>query len=306
VTRVGVVDVGTNSTRLLVADVEDGRVRPLARVSQVTRLGQDLGRTGRLADEARARVLRVLDEYAATMEEHGVERTTGVLTSAVRDAENGPAFLAEVEERYGLGARTLSGEQEAALTFRGATAAGDRGEDVVAVVDVGGGSTEVVIGTHGKVDFSVSLQAGVVRHTERFLGHDPAEPGEVDAVAADVRRLLGEALPDHHAVARVQRVIGVAGTATSVAAMDLALDPYDPDAVEGHRARTATVEALRDRMRALTEEERRKVTGLHPDRAPTIVAGLTILLEAVRALGADVLEVSERDILHGAALELAE
>jgi exopolyphosphatase/guanosine-5'-triphosphate,3'-diphosphate pyrophosphatase len=305
VTRVGVVDVGTNSTRVLVADVEDGRVRPLARVSQVTRLGQNLGRTGRLADEARARVLRVLDEYAATMEEHGVERTTGVLTSAVRDAENGPAFLIEVEDRYGLGARTLSGEQEAALTFRGATAAGDRGEEVVAVVDVGGGSTEVVIGTHGKVDFSVSLQAGVVRYTERFLDHDPAEPRELDAVAADVRRLLGEALPGD-AVARVQRVIGVAGTATSVAAMDLVLDPYDPDAVEGHRARAATVEALRDRMGALTEDERRRVTGLHPDRAPTIVAGLTILLEAVRALGADALEVSERDILHGAALELAE
>ena len=304
--RVGIVDVGTNSTRLLVAEVDDGRVRELARDSRVTRLGQGLGTSGRLAPEARERVFATLSGYRRVLDEHGVTRTLGVLTSAARDAADGPDFVRTVAEDFGLDARVLSGEDEARMTFRGATAERDPGgSELLAVVDIGGGSTEVVAGAGGEVSFFTSMQAGVVRHSERHVDSDPPAPPELEALREDVRALLDAELPAG-VRARVSGVVGVAGTATSVAAMDLGLAPYDPARVHGHRATRAAVGELRERLARLPEGERREVAGLHPDRAPTIVAGLVILEEVLEALGADALEVSERDILHGAALLLAD
>jgi exopolyphosphatase/guanosine-5'-triphosphate,3'-diphosphate pyrophosphatase len=304
--RVGVVDIGSNSTRLYVADVEDGRVTAEhERRSQVTRLGQGVDASGRLADEALDRVRSVLDGYAAALDDLGAERRVAVLTSAVRDAENGDDFLAEVRDHYRLDARTVPGEDEARLTFLGATSEGDPDDGApVLVVDVGGGSTEIVVGADGEVSFWTSTQMGVVRQTERHLHHDPPEVPELEALAEDARGILATEVPEDVRDA-ARSCIAVAGTATSLAAIDLELEPYDPARVHGHVVSAARCEELLDRLAALTDDERREVPGLHPDRAPTIVAGVIVLREALRVFGLDEFTASEHDILRGAAVEAA-
>jgi len=303
--RVGVVDIGTNSTRLLIADVADGTLTEVDRRSNVTRLGEGVDATGRLGDEPMARVFAVLDQYTAAIREAGCQATTAVLTSAVRDATNGPEFTATVRERYGLDARTIDGDTEARLTYLGATAAHDRNDRATRLVcDIGGGSTELVVGAGDEVTFHVSTQAGVVRQSERHIHHDPPAPDEVRAIAEEVRAIFAKAVPDHVRAAPHEG-IGVAGTATSCAAIDLELDPYDPNRVEDHRLALGTVQLILARLSAMSLEARRQVRGLHPDRAPTIVAGVTILIEVMHAFGLEEITVSERDILWGAALTLA-
>ena len=303
--RVAVVDLGTNSTRLLVADVEDGRLREVVRESRVTRLGQGVDATGELAPEAMDRVFAVLADYRAEIDRLGAEATTGVLTSAARDAANGAAFADRVRAEFDIDGRTIDGDEEAGLTFLGATSerddSGDGGD--LAVIDIGGGSTEVVVGRRDRVSFHTSLQAGVVRMTERHLHSDPAEPHEVAELTDDVRAVLDAGVP-REVRASVQHVVAVAGTATSAAAMAMELDPY-ADVVHGHVVEAGELELLLARLAQMDEAERREVTGLHPDRAPTIVAGMVMLLECVRAFGKDEVEVSEHDLLRGAALRLA-
>lgn len=303
--RVAVVDVGTNSTRLLVADVEGDAIAELDRRSNVTRLGEGVDATGELGQEPIDRVLATLDEYRSAIDEHGARAVTGVLTSAVRDARNGAQFTELVNDRYRLDAHTIDGDTEARLTFLGASAQRpDGAPEPVLVVDIGGGSTELVVGAGGQVAFHVSTQAGVVRHSERHQHTDPPDPDELQALTADVRAVLEAATPSD-VTHTARAAIAVAGTATSCAAIDLELDPYDPAAVEGHVLELGKLELLLARLAAMTTSQRRAVTGLHPDRAPTIVAGVIILIEALRRFGLDEVTVSERDILWGAALERA-
>ncbi len=300
--RVGVVDIGSNSTRLLVADVAEGRVERLARRTEVTRLGQGVDESGRLGEEAKDRVRRVLARYREELDAHSIGRAAAVLTSAVRDAANGPEFVAELGDAYGLDARTLPGEEEARLTFLGATAERDRADETpLLVIDVGGGSTELVLGTPRAPGAAVSTNVGVVRQTERHLRADPPDPGELAALRAEAREIFARERPPGAAAA----AIAVAGTATSLAAIDLALDPYDPERVHGHRISCARAEEILTGLAAQTEAERREVPGLHPDRAPTIVAGAAILLAALETFGLDGFEASEHGILTGAALDLA-
>jgi exopolyphosphatase/guanosine-5'-triphosphate,3'-diphosphate pyrophosphatase len=304
--RVAVVDIGTNSTRLLVADVHSDRsVDELVRHSEVTRLGQGVDATGALAPDAMARVFAVLAAYRAEIDEHRVERNLAVLTSAVRDAANGAEFTARVRGDYGLDARTLSGDEEAGLTFLGATSGrADDDDHTLVVIDIGGGSTEFIIGAGGHASFHVSTQAGVVRMTERHIDTDPPRPQQLQALEADTHEVFDAALPREQRD-RVTAGIAVAGTATSAAAIELELVPYDPDRVHGHRLLLATVELLLARLADMDNDQRRRVAGLHPDRAPTIVAGMILLAEAMRAFGLDAVEVSEHDILRGGALRLA-
>jgi exopolyphosphatase/guanosine-5'-triphosphate,3'-diphosphate pyrophosphatase len=304
--RVAVVDIGTNSTRLLVAEVEpaDERVRELVRRSKVTRLGEGVDASGALAEEAIARVFATLADYRREIDEHGCERNMAVLTSAVRDASNGEQFAARVRAEYGLDARVLAGEEEARLTFLGAMAGRERAEESTVVIDIGGGSTEFVIGSGHEAGFHVSLRAGVVRMSERHIHSDPPAPEQLQALAADVRTVLREGLPQQER-ARVRRGIAVAGTATSAASIDQELDPYDPERVDGYELSLGTVEMLLARLADMHEEQRRRVVGLNPDRAPTIVAGMILLSEAMRAFALERVEVSEHDILYGGALLLA-
>ncbi len=298
--RVAVVDIGTNSTRLLVAEREGDGLRELARESVVTRLGEGVDATGRLGDEPQARVFRVLDGFRETMDGHDAGIRTVVMTSAVRDAANGAQFAAAVRDRYGLEGRTLTGDEEARLSFLGATASRPAGTALL-VIDIGGGSTEMVEGAGGEVEFHVSTQVGVVRHSERFLHTDPPAAEELDALAGSARETIEAAVPAD-VRERVQAAIAVAGTATQLAAIDLELDPYDRSRIEGHRLPRERLEALQARLAAVPLAERREITGLDPARAPTIVAGVTILLEVVGAFALDAVEVSERDILWGMAL----
>jgi exopolyphosphatase/guanosine-5'-triphosphate,3'-diphosphate pyrophosphatase len=309
--RVAVIDIGTNSTRLLIADVDRDThlVEEVVRLSQVTRLGEGVDATGSLAAAAIDRVMSTLAEYRTAMDEHGCEANLAVLTSAVRDAANGPSFRARVHEEYGLDARILSGEQEAQLTFLGAMSGrpvdgGATSSTPMVVIDIGGGSTEFIVGVGSTLGFHVSLPVGVVRMSERHIHSDPPQPPELQSLALDVRATLLEGLPPEER-APVKQGIGVAGTATSAAAIDQELDPYDPARVNGYPLMLGTVEMLLARLADMTEEQRREVVGLHPDRAPTIVAGMIVLAEALRAFELDEVEVSEHDILHGGALRLA-
>jgi len=234
----------------------------------------------------------------------GAEGITAIATSAVRDASNGDAFVAELRERFALSARILDGATEAHLTYRGATSRWPPTVPTV-VVDIGGGSTELVVGTGDQVVFHTSLQAGVVRHSERHINADPPVATELETLAGDVRAVLYQAASDHPE-AHAEAGIAVAGTATSLAAIDLSLDPYDPDRVDGHALGMETIQKTLSELASVPLDQRATTTGLHPDRAPTIVAGIVILIEVMRAFGLDRIEVSERDILHGAALTAAD
>jgi exopolyphosphatase / guanosine-5'-triphosphate,3'-diphosphate pyrophosphatase len=284
VTRTAAVDLGTNSTRLLVADVEDGRLREVVRRLTITRLGEGVDERRRLLPVPIARVRNCLAGYRREAEALGAERTLAVATSAVRDAENGEAFLGEVEWSYGFSTRLLTGEEEAELTYRGVTV-GRRLPPGTLVVDVGGGSTELAVDGRDPV----SLDVGSVRLTERF-GDDLA------AAATDVRARLPELAP--------RQAIGVAGTVTTIAALELG--GYDPQRVHGYRISSSMVSTWLERLAALPLEERRRLPGLEPERAPVIVAGVLIVREVLHAYGLAELEASEHDLLDGAALAAAE
>jgi exopolyphosphatase/guanosine-5'-triphosphate,3'-diphosphate pyrophosphatase len=300
--RVAAIDVGTNSARLLVADVADGRVSPVERRSTVTRLGRGVDLSGRLSAEAIEDACAAIGEYVEIIAEFGVETVDAIATSAVRDAENGDAFIAELRERFALSARVLDGEEEARLTYLGATSESTP-EVPTLVVDIGGGSTELIVGHGEQIDFHASLQAGVVRHTERHISSDPPTAIELEELAGDVRGLIESALEPG---VGAEAGIAVAGTPTSLAAVELELVPYDAERIHGHVLELRSIQRMLSRLASAPLAERVEIPGLHPDRAPTIPAGVVILVEAMRAFGLERITVSEHDILYGTALALAE
>lgn len=314
-TRVAALDLGSNSTRLLIADVQDGVVAEVDRRTRVTRMAHAVDVSGRLDPEAVERVLAAVDDYADVCADAGAARRRAHLTAAARDAVDGDGLAAEVARRLGGEARVIGADEEALLTFRGATSERRAADGPVAVVDVGGGSTELVVGERDAVRWHVSLPLGVVRQSERHLHHDPPTPAQLGALRAEARSLLRDAVaPERRGDART--AVAVGGTPLTLAAMDRtveeAVTPAAVDAgaagraVHGLAVATARADALGLALAAMPEAKRRRVPGLHPDRAPTIVAGAILLVEAVRVLGLDVFEASDHDLLRGAALELAQ
>jgi exopolyphosphatase / guanosine-5'-triphosphate,3'-diphosphate pyrophosphatase len=298
VTRVAAIDIGSNSTRLLVADVDGERLSEVERLLRITRLGDRVDERGTLADDAMERVERVVAGYAERASALEADRPLAVATSAVRDAANGPEFLERLESRTGVRGRLLAGEEEARMMLRGVSSARPGSEPVV-VCDIGGGSTELIAGQGDEVTFEISLDMGCVRMSERHLRSDPPPPEEIEALRSQVRSMLPAGIPPG-------TPIGVAGTITTLATIDLGLDEEVPELVDGHRLTAETVERELARLAGMPLAERRTVRGLMPERAPTIVAGAAILAEVLPHLGADTIVVSERDILHGAALAAAE
>ncbi len=303
-TRVAAVDIGTNSTRLLVADVDDGHIADLERETRITRLGEGVDERRRLLPVPIARVRNVLTDYRQTVEALGAERTLAIATSAIRDAENGEAFLGEIEWSYGFATRLLSGHDEALMMFRGVTSERELESDTV-IVDIGGGSTELVAGEPDGVRWHESLDIGSVRLTERFLHSDPPTREELGACGSAVQALLAERVADE-VRSRTQSAIGVAGTITSIAALALGLDEYDRERVHGSVLSAEALSEQLDRLAAVPVAERRKLRPLDPERAPVIVAGAVIAREALSFFDVHELEISERDILDGAALTAAE
>jgi exopolyphosphatase / guanosine-5'-triphosphate,3'-diphosphate pyrophosphatase len=301
--RVAVIDIGTNSTRLLIADVDGSSVCEVERRTTVTNMGRGVDHTANICSDAVEDVCEAISAYKARYEEMGAERVMAIATSAVRDAVNGDAFIAELRERFDLDARILTGEEEAQLTYHGATAHRPTSAPTL-VFDIGGGSTELIVGTGREVGFHTSLQAGTIRHSERHLTSDPPDPHELEHLATDIRKLIEQAIaaqPDNPPA----RAIAVAGTPTSLAAIDQSLEPYDAGRVHGYRLGMTRVQRMLSRLSSLPLAERLRVPGLHPGRAPTIVAGTVILVQVMRAFGLQEVEVSELDILHGSALSAA-
>jgi exopolyphosphatase/guanosine-5'-triphosphate,3'-diphosphate pyrophosphatase len=299
VIRVGAVDMGTNSTRLLVADVDGARLAEVERLLRITRLGDRVDADGRLSDAGMERVHTMLEGYAARARELGAERVLATATSAVRDADNGSEFLADVRRQHGFETRLLSGREEAELTYRGVTSRRAAGPGTL-VCDIGGGSTELVLGGPAGVLDATSLDIGCVRMSERCLRSDPPTAAEL----AELREAVAALLPGE-ITSRTSTLVGVAGTVTTLATIDLGLDREIPEEIDGHALDAATVEALLGQLAAVPLAERREVRGLMAERAPTIVAGAAIAAEVLRATGAGRMLVSERDILHGAALAAA-
>ena len=294
-TRVAAVDIGTNSTRLLIAE----GTTEIARESVVTRLGEGVDQTGRLGEEPQRRVLEVLARFRAQI---GDATGAAVMTSAVRDARNGAEFAQRVHDALGFPARILSGDEEAQLTFAGATSQrADDGRPLL-VIDIGGGSTELVVGRGHDVTFHVSTQVGVVRHSERHLHSDPPTSAELAELTDQVRAELEAVVPTDQ---EVGHAIAVAGTPTQAAAIDLQLDRYDPARIEGHILTTERLRIQLQRLSSLPLAQRRATRGLDPARAPVIVAGIAILLEVTRVFGLKRVEASEHDILWGLALSTA-
>jgi exopolyphosphatase / guanosine-5'-triphosphate,3'-diphosphate pyrophosphatase len=299
--RLGAVDVGTNSVRLLVADVtgegRDAELRPLDRRMEITRLGQGVDATRRLAPDAVERTISVLREYRKALDELEVERVRATATSAARDATNRDDFFRPAHDALGVEPELLTGEEEAALSFLGATA-GLRAPAPYLVVDIGGGSTEFVVGT-AEPERLISVDVGCVRLTEQYLHSDPPAPEELSQAVSIVRDHLIDVERDVPGVKEARTLIGLAGTVTTVAAVELGLARYDPDRVHHFRLTRAAAE---DVFRTLATEplaQRRHNPGLEPGRADVIVGGAIVLVGVLRAFGFDEMLVSEADILDG-------
>ena len=299
--RLAVVDLGTNSTRLLVADVDRGVVSEVERLLEITRLGEGVDGSGSLNATAIGRVLDCLDGYADRADALGAELRIAVATSAVRDAANRDDLLEPIE-RLGFAARVLTGEEEAALTFAG-VASDVRTDGAVAVVDVGGGSTEVVLATNGRVRWSRSYAAGCVRMAERHLGGGVVSPDALARCRADLDSILeglGDAVEQPFTCG-----VAVAGTATTAAAIDLGCNGYDAERIHRHVVSRETIADQLSMLAPLELDARIRVPGLEPDRAPVICAGLCVLGAVLDRLDLEEIIVSEHDILHGAALQAA-
>jgi exopolyphosphatase/guanosine-5'-triphosphate,3'-diphosphate pyrophosphatase len=313
--KVAVVDLGTNTCRLFLARVEDGRVLQDARVTTVVRLGQGVDAHGRLHPDAVERTHACLSEYAPRIEDYGPARRILIGTSVLRDATDRRQFLRIiVRHEFGLPWRVLGGEEEGGLAFRGGTSwmtrsaatAVPAAPDPLVLVDIGGGSTEFVVGSAGEPPtFVRSLDVGVVRLTERFFGADPPPPAEVAALADHIAAAVEDGVPADLR-ATVRGSVGVAGTYTTLVANKLGMTEYDGALVQGHVLSLADIDDAVGRFAAMTSAERGRLPGIQPGREDVILAGALIAREACRAFGLDAVSVSEADILEGAALALAD
>ncbi|HEY5136707.1 MAG TPA: Ppx/GppA phosphatase family protein [Candidatus Nanopelagicales bacterium] len=304
--RVAAIDCGTNSIRLLVADVDTdaGTLVDLDRRMEIVRLGRGVDATGRLDDEALARTFAACDRYAEVLRDLGAQRVRFVATSASRDAENRDDFVSGVLARIGVAPEVVSGDEEARLSFLGATRGLTGAEPPYLVVDIGGGSTELVVGTDEPLA-ACSVDVGCVRLTERHLRDDPPTRAEIDAVVADADAaiaLAGETVPFGEA----RTLVGLAGSVTTAAALALGLEEYDPARIHGARISAAAVAEVSDRLLASTHAERAAVAVIHPGRVDVLNAGILVLRRILDRTGLPEVLVSEHDILDGIALSLAE
>jgi len=302
--RVATIDIGTNSVLLLIAESEGGALRPVVERATITRLGQGVDRDRRLLPEASQRTLACLADYEVVLREHAVSRLDIVGTSAMRDAAGGEAFIARAREILGVAPRVIDGAEEARLTFIGALS-GLAVAGKVTVFDIGGGSTEIVNGeltpVTQRIDAAVSLNIGSVRLFERHVRSDPPSAEQMQRVESDI----AEALTRAPKFETGTTLVGVAGTVTQLAAVELELEHYDAARVHGSELTSDAVDRLATRLRSLTLAERRALRGMEPSRADVIVVGSAIARAVLSWSGATKLLVSDRGVRWGLAAELA-
>jgi exopolyphosphatase / guanosine-5'-triphosphate,3'-diphosphate pyrophosphatase len=304
-TRVAGLDCGTNSLRLLIADVQpDGTLRDVVREMRVVRLGEGVDRTGELSPAALTRTFTVLREYADQCRELGAERVRMVATSATRDATNRDDFVSIVHAVLGVEPEVISGADEAALSFTGAVAGLPAARFPVLVADIGGGSTELVLGSSADGTLrSHSMDVGCVRMTERHLRDDPPEPAQIAAAVGDVRAAIADAERDVP-IREAAAFVGVAGTVTTLAAIVHGLTEYDADAIHGLTMSATQVHDVTRRLLGMTHAERAALPVMHPGRVDVIGGGALILRELVDAVGVPGVVAGEHDILDGIAMQL--
>jgi exopolyphosphatase/guanosine-5'-triphosphate,3'-diphosphate pyrophosphatase len=301
--RVGVVDCGTNSIRLLIADIEGNNFREVTRQMQVVRLGQGVDETNQFHPDALERTFAAVDLYAAEIVRRGVEKIRFCATSATRDATNRNIFIDGVKERLGIEPEVISGDEEARLSFAGATREFNRTDGPFLVVDIGGGSTEFVLGTD-TVESAISVNIGCVRMSERHFHNDPPTADEATIARSDIQNAIDIASASVD-IKSAKTLVCVAGTATTVAAAALNLPEYDRYAIHLSRISADQVHAVSDRFLTMTRDERAALGYMHPGRVDVITAGSLVLSKIVKATGAKEFVASENDILDGMAWSLA-
>ena len=302
------IDVGTNTTLLLVARAEaSGGVEVLENRAEITRLGRGIGAGGALGAEGISRTLDVLRDYAALARQHGA-RIAAIGTEALRRAPNGDAFLGPAAAILGVPVEVIAGAREAELTFRAAAASfpSDAAAGALIVVDIGGGSTEIIVSERGDVKWSRSLPLGSVRLTEKHVRHDPPEAAELDVLTREVDGALAVVPWPSSDASSSAILVGIAGTVTSLAAMALGLATYDPDRVHGHDLAVSVLDGEIARLRAASQAERERFVGLDPKRADVILAGAIILARIAAAARVPAIRVSDRGIRWGLLYELRE
>ena len=301
-TRAAAIDCGTNSIRLLIADIDDTGLHEVVRRMEIVRLGEGVDRTGRLSDAALQRTFRMLDEYATAIRSAGAEAVRMVATSASRDATNRDAFTEGVQQRLGVMPEVVSGDEEAALSFAGATrelAGRDLFSSPFLVVDIGGGSTEFVLGADD-VQAARSVDVGCVRLTERHLHDDPPSAEQIAAATADVDAAI-DAASGSVPFGAARTLVGLAGSVTTVTAIALGLTAYDPERIHHARISADDVSAVARMLLSSTRQQRAAIPVMHPGRVDVIGAGALVLDTIVRRCGFDSVVASEHDILDGIA-----
>lgn len=300
--RVAAIDIGTNSIRLLKAEIEDGQLMSGPKALNMTRIGEGVNETGVLSEAGMQRSVDALIEFEAEAKSWGAQKIFALATSAVRDAGNREEFLSRVKDACGLEIEVISGEQEAKIGFLGVLAGVEDLEGSVLVIDVGGGSTELIVGDANGITFAHSANVGAVRMTGKHITTDPLADREYDAVKKDIAVITENVIEDLKKLS-VTKAIGIGGTATTLGAMKLEMEEYDRFKIQNSIVELGEIEKMNSQLKALTVEARKEIKGLQPKRADIILAGSMVIEHVLKELGIDMMHVSDFDNLEGCLME---
>lgn len=291
------IDIGTNSMRLLLAEMEEQKILYRNKQINTTRIGRSVDIAGKITPEGIETNLKAFYDFVAMAKDWGAEDIWAIATSAVRDAENGQEFADRAYQQTGVMIEIIDGKEEALLGYQGVLMGLEKPLPLVFLIDIGGGSTELIIGNQEGILEANSYNIGAVRMTERCIKTDPPSEIELENLSIEITNLLEEPLKNYPR--KLDHIIGIGGTATTIAALHQGLDSYDSDKVHGYRISLQEIVALKERLKGLTIEERIQLKGLEPKRADIIVAGITIMIRAMELLNIPNLVVSEYDNLEG-------
>ncbi len=300
--RVAAIDIGTNSIRLLKAEIIDGKLITGNKKLNMTRIGEGVNETGRLSEAGMKRSVDALVAFEQEAKAWKAKHTFALATSAVRDSENKNEFLNRVEDACGLNVEVISGEQEAKIGFMGVLAGMDNVEGLILVIDVGGGSTELIVGDRSGILFAESVNVGAVRMTGKHISTDPVTPEESENVKNDIEYITKDVLKKLEKY-NITKAVGIGGTATTLGAMKLEMESYDRDRIQNSSVLYPEIKAMNEKMSELTIDERKDLKGLQPKRADIIYAGALVIEKVLKTLNIDEMFISDYDNLEGCLME---